>query len=211
MIEINNLTTNPVDEEFLKKTAKIVLGGEHLPKGRVVAEAGASSSRTTPLGGVRKSESSFGFAGTRVPEGVELSIALVGQGRIRELNKKYLGKNRATDVLAFGQNQKPRSFGARIAQSNWAAKTPLLWSEARPIKLGGKNQKLNGLGLGEVVICLREVKKNAKRFNSTSKKELARVLIHGILHLLGYDHERSEVEAEKMEEKENYYLSQVNL
>jgi len=183
MIEINNLTTNPVDEEFLKKTAKIVLGGEHLPKGRVVAEAGASSSRTTPLGGVRKSESSFGFAGTRVPEEVELSIALVGQGRIRELNKKYLGKNRATDVLSFGQNQKPKT----------------------------KKQELNELGLGEVVICLREVKKNAKRYGTTFEKELAKVLIHGILHLLGYDHEKSEMEAEKMEEKENYYLSQVNL
>jgi len=64
--------------------------------------------------------------------------------------------------------------------------------------------------LGEIVICLREVKKNARRFNSTFKKELVRVLIHGILHLLGYDHEKLEKEAEKMEEKENYYLSQIN-
>ena len=52
----------------------------------------------------------------------ELSIALVGQGRIRELNKRYRGKNRATDVLAFPNRE---------------------------------------LGLGEIVICLREVKKNA--------------------------------------------------
>jgi probable rRNA maturation factor len=94
-----------------------------------------------------------------------LSIALVGQGRIRELNKKYRGKNRATDVLAFPGN-----------------------------------------GLGEIVICLREVKKNAKRFGSIFKKELARVLIHGILHLLGYNHERSKTETKKMEEKQNYYL-----
>ena len=139
MIEINNLTTSRVDEDFLKKTAKMVLEGEHPPVGRV-------------------------------PEEANLSIALVGQGRMRELNKKYLGKNRATDVLAFGDND----------------------------------------GLGEIVICLREVKKNARRFNSTFKKELVRVLIHGILHLLGYDHEKLEKEAEKMEEKENYYLSQIN-
>ena len=139
MIEINNLTTSRVDEDFLKKTAKMVLEGEHPPVGRV-------------------------------PEEANLSIALVGQGRMRELNKKYLGKNRATDVLAFGDID----------------------------------------GLGEIVICLREVKKNARRFNSTFKKELVRVLIHGILHLLGYDHEKLEKEAEKMEEKENYYLSQIN-
>jgi len=97
----------------------------------------------------------------------ELSIALVGQGRIRELNKRYRGKNRITDVLAF-QNKE--------------------------------------IGLGEVVICLREVKKNAKRFSSTFEKELARVLIHGILHLLGYDHEKGEEETQKMKEKEDYYL-----
>jgi len=96
-----------------------------------------------------------------------LSIALVGQGRIRELNKRYRGKNRITDVLAFPNKE---------------------------------------IGLGETVICLREVKKNAKRFSSTFEKELARVLIHGILHLLGYDHEKSEAQAKKMEEKQNYYL-----
>lgn len=128
MIEINNLTTNPVDEEFLKGLVKKVLEGEN-------------------------------------KEGAGLSIALVGQGRIRELNKKYRGKNRATDVLAFP-----------------------------------------GDGLGEIIICLREVKKNAKRYRSNSEKELARVLIHGILHLLGYDHEKSEQAAEKMREKEGYYF-----
>lgn len=150
MIEINNLTTNPVDEEFLKKIIEKVLEGE-------------SASW-------RKKEAN-------------LSIVLVGQGRIRELNKRYRGENRVTDVLAF------------------------------------PNQEL---GLGEIVICLREVKKNAKRFSSTFEKELARVLIHGILHLLGYDHEKSEKTAKEveetkasslpfatarvMEEKQNYYL-----
>jgi len=63
--------------------------------------------------------------------------------------------------------------------------------------------------LGEIVICFQVVKKNAKRFSSTLKKELARVLIHGLLHLLGYDHERSKKEAEKMKKKEEYYLSQI--
>lgn len=101
-------------------------------------------------------------------ENKNLSIALVGQGRIRESNKRYRGKNRVTDVLSFPDD-----------------------------------------GLGEIVICLREVKKNAKRFGSVFEKELATCLIHGILHLLGYEHEKSATEAEKMREKEEYYLSQV--
>jgi len=129
-IEINNLTTSKVDEEFLKKVAKTVLKGEN------------------------KKEAM-------------LSVVLVVERRIKELNKKYRGKNKATDVLSFGE------------------------------------------GLNEIVICYSEVKKNAKRYNSTFKKELTQVLIHGILHLLGYEHEKGEKEAKKMEKKQEYYLSQI--
>jgi len=98
---------------------------------------------------------------------IGLSIVLAGQGRIRELNKKYRGKNRVTDVLSFGDE------------------------------------------LNEVVICLSEVKKTAKIYHSTFKKELARVLIHGILHILGYDHEVSPKKAREMEKKQEYYLSRL--
>jgi len=141
MIEVNNLTTVVIDEDFLKKTAKIVTDGEK-------------------------------------KKAIELSIALVRQGRIRELNKRYRGKNRVTDVLSFSYD-----------------------------------------GSGDIVICLGEVKKNARRFGTTFKKELAICLIHGILHLLGYDHEKEAKEVEEtkassspfaaarvMEEKQNYYL-----
>jgi probable rRNA maturation factor len=141
VIEINNLTTNPVDEEFLKKVAKKVLKEESAV--RQPAER-------------RKNK--------------DLSIALIGQGRIRELNKRYRRKNRVTDVLAFPDKE---------------------------------------MGLGEVVICLGEVKKNAKKYKSTFEKELAACLIHGILHLLGYDHEKSKGEAKRMEEKQNYYLKKL--
>ena len=89
---------------------------------------------------------------------IGLSIALVGQARIKELNKKYRRKDKATDVLSFQYDNS-----------------------------------------GEVVICLKEVKKNAEEFKSTFKKELARILIHGILHVLGYTHQT-------MKNKENHYF-----
>lgn len=84
--------------------------------------------------------------------------------------------------------------------------------QARMRKLNKKYHKKNrvtdvlsfGDDLNEIVICLREVKKNAKRFNSTFKKELARVLIHGILHLLGYE------QGEKMQKKEDYYIEELS-
>lgn len=130
MIEINNLTTIKIDEEFLKNIVKKILEE-------------------------KKKE-------------LNLSIALIGPNRMKKLNKRYRGKNRVTDVLAF------------------------------------PNQDSE-----EIVICLREVKKNAKKFNSTFKKELTKVLIHGVLHLLGYDHEKGEREREEMEKEENYYLLQL--
>ena len=99
-----------------------------------------------------------------------LSVALVGQKEIRELNKDYRKKDKATDVLSFRYNT-----------------------------------------LGEVVICPEIVRANAKKFNSTFKKELARVLIHGILHLLGYSHETNTAKAKKMRKKEEDYLFQLKL
>jgi probable rRNA maturation factor len=59
---------------------------------------------------------------------------------------------------------------------------------------------------GEIIICPSEIKKNAEKFNSNFKKELSRVLIHGVLHLLGYDHEKAK-EEERMRKKEEYYLN----
>ncbi len=115
-------------------------------------------------------------------ENSSLSIALIGSARMRKLNKKYRGKNRSTDVLSFIEN----------------------------LDFLGKSKELKKLDiLGEIVICVSDVKKNAKRLNISFKKELARVLIHGILHILGYDHEASESKAKAMKEKENYYLSNI--
>ena len=147
MIEINNLTTNPIDEEFFKKTAKMILEGE------------------SEISKFRKTD---------------LSIALVGQGRISELNRRYRGKNRVTDILAFPNNGLP-----------------------------ARNASHSEAGGGEIVICLREVKKNAKKYGLTFEKELSKVLIHGILHLLGYNHEESEKETERMRQKEEYYLLEM--
>ena len=112
-------------------------------------------------------------------KGCDLSIVFVGERRMRLLNRKYRSQDRPTDVLSFDQSQK------------------------FPVIPGTKRE------LGEVVICPQTVRKNAEKFNSTFKEELTRVLIHGILHLLGYDHEKDEKEAEKMREKEERYLSQI--
>jgi len=62
-----------------------------------------------------------------------------------------------------------------------------------------------GGDISEIVICPEEVEKNGKDF----KKELTLVLIHGILHLLSYDHEKTKKEAEKMFQKQEEYFSKI--
>ncbi len=111
-----------------------------------------------------------------------LSIALVGPEKIRELNRKYRQKDNVTDVLSFSSQE------------------VLTWV---------KND--NGLtpDLGEVIICPAKVKKNAKKFASTFEKELQRVLVHGILHLLGYEHETGQAQAIRMRKKEEACLDEM--
>lgn len=100
-----------------------------------------------------------------------ISLAFIGKGEIKKLNKKFRRKNQPTDVLSFELKE---SFDG-----------------------AGKDF------LGEVVICPEIVKKNAK---GAFEREMIRVFIHGILHLCGYDHERSEKEARIMQDKEIKYL-----
>ncbi len=114
----------------------------------------------------------------------DISLVFIGPARMRKLNRKHLGKNRITDVLAF------------------PAETIVF---EKFIK--GDLKKTNDLG--EIIICLREVKKNSKRFKVSFRKELVRVIIHGALHLLGYQDEGSERKVKEMKEKEEEYLEEI--
>ena len=68
--------------------------------------------------------------------------------------------------------------------------------------------KSNGLfSEPEIIICPEEVQKNAKQAKELFKKELARVLIHAILHLLNYEHEEGGDQAKKMFRKQEEYVS----
>ena len=112
-----------------------------------------------------------------------ISLALVGPGRMRKINKTYRHKNKSTDVLAF------------VEQKTALGKYKI-----------GRLEKIQGLG--EIIICPREVKKNAKKFKVSFEKELLKVLIHGALHLFDYNHEQSGKKAIEMAQKEAEYLEQ---
>jgi len=129
---------------------------------------------------------------------LELSIALVGPAKIKKLNKEYRKKNKITDVLSFLYSSEAKSGEARRNKF-------LLPSRLRL----DERMFFDYNDAGEIVICPQQVKKNAAKYNSTFKYELTRVLIHGILHLLGENHEISKKKAKKMEQKQEYYLTRA--
>lgn len=87
-----------------------------------------------------------------------LSVQFVSEKKIRELNKKYRGIDKVTDVLSFG---------------------------------------LDGEDLGDIFVCYSQIKKQAKSYGVSVKEEMVRMLTHGILHLLGFNHQNKSDE-EKM-------------
>lgn len=62
---------------------------------------------------------------------------------------------------------------------------------------------------GEIIICPRIVKKNSKDAGENFQKELKKVLVHGALHILGYDHEKSAREEKIMRKKEEFYFKKI--
>ncbi len=118
-----------------------------------------------------------------VIESVELGIVLTGQDKIRELNSKYRGKDEPTDVLAFSTEE-----GADLAQFI--------------LPPDGVRH------LGEVIISHPQAASQASERHHPVEREIAILLIHGVLHLLGYEHDKPELE-QAMKAREAEILSQI--
>ena len=107
----------------------------------------------------------------------DLSILLTSDRAIQKINREWRGKDRATDVLSF----------------------PL--KEAKELRRLGRRALQPGLPrweLGDIVISLPRAKAQSKKHGLTLREELDLLLVHGILHLLWLDHERSPREERKM-------------
>ena len=134
-----------------------------------------------------------------IKDKTEISLAIVGEGRIRKLNKMYRGKNRVTDVLSFGD----KSVLPYLAKA-----FPRLKKSANMVFV---NPPDGVKRLGEIIICYPYAKKQARRENHSLEKELTVLLIHGILHLLGYEHTKDIEKAEEMEGIEKDILNKIKL
>ena len=115
---------------------------------------------------------------------VEVSVTLVNNKQIRELNSIYRNIDRVTDVLSFpmGENGKydtDPTNGAKI--------------------------------LGDIVISMETAVEQADRFGHSLQREVGYLTAHSMLHLLGYDHETSQLDQRIMREKEESVLEKLGI
>jgi probable rRNA maturation factor len=109
----------------------------------------------------------------------EVAVRVVAPSESRALNKRWRGKDQPTNVLSFP--------------------APALVSND---KSRGRAARDTTLPLGDLVICADVVKREAVRDGKTREAHWAHMVVHGALHLAGYDHERGERDRKKMERRE---------
>ena len=105
-----------------------------------------------------------------LPRQLELSLLLTDDEEICALNRAYRGQNKPTDVLSFP-----------------------LW-EAEPLPTAGSAV----VPLGDIVISLPRAAAQAKELQHSTTREAVFLFVHGLLHLLGYDHEQGAAEEQRM-------------
>lgn len=116
-------------------------------------------------------------------EAAEVSMVLVDDARMAELNKKYRGIDGTTDVLSF----------------------PMLEGEEDP----EADELFSEFLLGDIVISVPRAREQAREGGHSLEKEMAFLAVHSMLHLLGYDHERSGEEEALMREKEESVMARL--
>lgn len=106
----------------------------------------------------------------------ELSVLITDDEEMRTLNKRFRGIDRTTDVLSFAQE----SGAAEPAAGDSSL-------------------------LGDVIISMDRAEAQAREYGVSVDEELGRLLVHGVLHLVGYDHEAGDEEASRMRDIEEKY------
>ena len=106
-----------------------------------------------------------------------VAVRMINDVEMTRLNRTYRGKNKSTDVLSFPAEEKRGKTGG----------------------LGEQVRKAGGNFLGDIAISPKVARRNAKSLGRTLPEELQVLILHGLLHLLGYDHETDRGEMERIE------------
>jgi len=109
----------------------------------------------------------------------QVTICLVSDAEMARLNQSFRRKKGPTDVLSF----------------------PSTMRRAGPVVGRGKNRSESGEDLGDIAICPATARRYAKKHARTLASEIRVLMLHGVLHLLGYDHETDRGEMDRIEQK----------
>lgn len=128
---------------------------------------------------------------------IELNLTFVSKISIKKLNKNTRGVNKVTDVLSYPTLLTENSgiIDKKISKKNF------------PYDI---NPETGNIMLGDIVICVPRCIQQSKKFGTTKTREICYLSVHGLLHLLGYDHMTSE-DKKLMREKEEEILNVVGL
>ncbi|HHY83031.1 MAG TPA: rRNA maturation RNase YbeY [Clostridiales bacterium] len=125
----------------------------------------------------------------------EVSLMLTNNEEIRTLNREYRQKDTATDVLSF-----PLIDLDPVNQEDWHA---ALHDNAMP--------DTGEVVLGDIVISVEKAREQAAEYGHGLKRELGFLMVHGLLHLLGYDHEKNLENEDIMNQLQETILQELNL
>ena len=129
----------------------------------------------------------------KCPYEAEVNVLLTNNETIREINRDNRDIDKATDVLSFPNNDFPSPADFSKLEDEWE---------------GAFNPESGELLLGDIVISTDKVYEQAESYGHSPKRELAFLIAHSMLHLMGYDHMADE-ERLVMEDKQNKILDGI--
>lgn len=134
--------------------------------------------KNVPEEKIKLIEDILNFAGSylKLPENTEMSVTLMDNEHIHEINKKYRGVDKPTDVISFAIEEDDPDEVTIILPEDEEFDIP-------------KN-------IGDIMVSMDKVKEQAEYLGHSEDRELGFLVVHGFLHLNGYDHMKEEDEKE---------------
>lgn len=109
-------------------------------------------------------------------EARQVSLVIADDDTVQLLNAEYRGLDNTTDVLSFAFDNEGEFFGEGDGPSEWAADDEFVLPPGE------------SAGLGEVIVSYPQALRQAEEAGHSVRRELAHLIVHGILHLMGHDH-----------------------
>ena len=122
---------------------------------------------------------------------IEVGVRITGDAELHQLNRDFRGVDAPTDVLSFAEEEGEEDLDPFIL--------PPEEEEEEPARY-----------LGDLAISYERIVAQAAEYGHSRRRELCYLMAHGLLHLLGYDHEE-QAEAAEMREHEERYMAELGL